>query len=325
MSIKVLKTGILASLQDQGRRGYQRIGVPVSGAMDKHAASVANLLCGNDRDEAVIECTLQGSSFSFLEDHLVAFSGSGSVPQCGGRELPVNKAIFIPSGKQIDLTYSNSGCRMYMAIAGGFQSVPVMGSRSTYIPAGAGKSLQTGDILRRNDLSNLSENILKKMRADDIRVAKWGSVELLIAEKMDTIRVMKGAEWNWFSEKAQKQFLNHEYRLSSLSDRMGYRLEGEMLEMKLKEEMISTAVTMGTIQVVHGGMPLILMADAQTTGGYPRIAQVIESDLSYCAQRRPGDSIKFREVSFSVAKELLTELEEELQRISKSIKMFFSV
>lgn len=324
MSIKVLKTGIFASLQDLGRIGYQRFGVPFGGAMDKHAAAVANLLCGNDRNDAVIECTLQGASFLFLEDHVVAFSGGGSIVKSGNEELPLHKAIYIPAGKILELQYASSGCRMYMAIAGGFESDLIMGSRSTYVPANAGRALQPGDIVQTNDLSDLSLNIIKKIHSADIRVAKWGSVELLIAEKHDTIRVMKGPEWNWFSVEAHKQFLQQEYILSSLSDRMGYRMEGKVLEISHQQEMISTAVTIGTIQVVHGGMPLLLMADAQTTGGYPRIAQVIEADLSYCAQKRPGDRIKFREVSFSVAHELLLEQELELHRLSRSIKVYFS-
>jgi antagonist of KipI len=364
MTVTILKTGIQCTVQDQGRRGYQRYGVPVGGAMDKHAAAVANMLCGNAYDAAVLEFILHGAKIRFDDDALIAFAGGGAVPylqgadhqgsdrggaphggthlggrHLGGREkkktsvLPVHKNIFVPKNTIVELQYSDKGCRMYMAIAGGFDVPLVMGSRSMYLPVEAGEPQVAGDILPVAEMTEVSLNMIRKMAGDEVYISKWGAIELIEEVETDCIRVMRGHEWEQFNKVSQNKWLNDRFTISNSSDRMGVKLEGGGLQREqaaggrllVAEEMISTAVSMGTVQVIPDGSPLILMADAQTTGGYPRIAQVIDADLPILAQKRPGDKIRFREVSIPVAEELYINRQEELIRLKRNIRTKFSI
>jgi antagonist of KipI len=354
MTVTILKTGIQCTVQDQGRRGYQRYGVPVGGAMDKHAAAVANLLCGNAYDAAVLEFILHGAKIRFDDDALIAFAGGGAIPylqgadlqgpHLGGREkkktsvLPVHKNIFVPKNTIVELQYSDKGCRMYMAIAGGFDVPMVMGSRSMYLPVEAGEPQVAGDMLPVGEMSEVSLNMIRKMAGDEVYVSKWGAIELIEEVETDCIRVMRGHEWEQFNKVSQNKWLNDRFTISNSSDRMGVKLEGGNLQRETRHpglagsrlqasehEMISTAVTMGTVQVIPDGSPLILMADAQTTGGYPRIAQVIDADLPILAQKRPADKIRFREVSIPVAEELYINRQEELIRLKRNIRTKFSI
>jgi antagonist of KipI len=342
MAITIIKTGIQCSVQDQGRRGYQRYGVPVSGAMDKHAAAVANLLCGNECDSAVLEFVLHGAGIHFDDDALIAFSGGGAVPvvvssPClqgsyfGGKEkkplsLPVHKSIFVPKDTIVEMQYSDKGCLMYMAIAGGIDVPVVMESRSMYVPVGAGEKQAEGGRLQVAGMSEVSLNMIKSMLSDEVCVSKWGAIELIEEVETDCVRVMRGHEWEQFNKVSQNKWLNDRFTISNSSDRMGVKLEGGNPEREqVAEEMISTAVSMGTVQVIPDGSPLILMADAQTTGGYPRIAQVIDADLPILAQKRPGDKIRFREVSPLVAEELYVNRQEELIRLKRNIRTKFSI
>ena len=325
MSLSIIKTGVYCSVQDQGRWGHQRFGVPVSGCMDKHAASVANILCGNAHDLAVVEFVMHGACIRFETDQLIAFSGGGAIPVSGHRELLLHRAVFVPGNTVIDLRYKDKGCRLYMAVAGGINTPLVMGSRSTYEPASAGKRLAIGDELPIGQWPDISQRMIGKKMPKEVTIAKWGAVELLEEMNTDCIRVLRGAEWEQFSEPSKKKWLSACFQITQASDRMGYTLSGETLGLADRQDMVSTAVSSGTVQVVPGGSPLLLMADAQTIGGYPRIAQVIDTDISTCAQKRPGDKIRFREVSDAVSQELYFSRIEELKRLEKTIRVKFSI
>jgi antagonist of KipI len=320
MSIKILKAGIHSSIQDRGRFGFQRYGVSISGCMDQYAAAVANLLTGNSRNEALVEITLHGMQIQFLEDSLVAFSGGGALPFIHDHQLSINKAIWIPRDSVIDFRYHHTGCRLYMAVAGGWNSAIVMNSRSSFPWVGAGKLLTAGDILDGGFPSRRAVKIVEQMDTSTISMANWGYAETEIHTGGSLIRVMKGPEWELFTNISQTHWLQADYELTNASNRMGYRLSGEPLMLHEPKEMISTAVTMGTVQVTPDGSPLILMADAQTTGGYPRIAQVIDVDCSICAQKKPGDQIRFSIVTATDAEALFIEREEQLVRLEKTIQ-----
>ena len=320
MSIRILKPGMFSSVQDRGRFGFQRYGVSISGSMDQYAASVANLLTGNSRDEAVLEITLHGMQAEFLEDCLVAFCGGGSIPFISGRPLVCNKAIWIPKHSVIEFRYNQTGCRLYMAVAGGWNAAKVMNSRSSFPAAGAGKILETGDVLYGGLPSRRAVKIVALMDTSTLSMASWGYGETDIAAGGNMIRVLQGPEWDFFTETSHDHWLHCFYTLTNASNRMGYRLAGEVLQLREHKEMISTAVTMGTVQVTPDGNPLILMADAQTTGGYPRIAQVIEVDFSICAQKKPGDQIRFTVITPTQAEDLFFEREEQLTRLEKTIQ-----
>jgi antagonist of KipI len=320
MSIKILKPGIQSSVQDRGRFGFQRYGVSISGCMDQYASSIANLLTGNSRNEALVEITLHGTQFVVLEDCLLAFCGGGSLPYIGNFPLGLNKAIWVPQNSVIDFRYNDSGCRLYMAVAGGWNTAKVMNSRSIFPAAGAGKALEAGDVLYGGLPSRRAVKIVELMDTSGISLSGWGYGATVVQTGGTMIRVMKGPEWELFTDESHAHWVQSDYTITNASNRMGYRLSGKILMLKGKKEMISTAVTMGTVQVTPDGNPLILMADAQTTGGYPRIAQVIDVDCSICAQKKPGDHFRFTLVSANDAEELYIDREVQLARLEKTIQ-----
>ncbi len=318
MSIRIHKTGILSLLQDRGRNGYRRYGVPASGCMDQHAAAVANLLAGNDRDRAVMEITLHGLQVEFMDDSLVAFAGSGSRPFIGTKPLDLHKAIWIPKNSVIDFRYHPSGCRLYMAIAGGWMADVVMNSRSCFPAAGAGGIIAAGDLIYGGQPTQRAIRIVEQMDTAIISMAGWGYGVKEYAT--DIVRVIKGPEWDKFTSDSHHNFTHSRFTVTNASNRMGYRLSGNALQLKHHREMISTAVMMGTVQVTPDGNPLILMADAQTMGGYPRIASVIDVDFSILAQKRPADKISFSVVDPDIAESFYINNEEQLSRLEKTIQ-----
>ena len=300
MSITIIKPGICSSIQDLGRMGYQRFGVPISGAMDKISASIANSICGNNEHEAVIEMTLHGTSMLFNQSAYCAIVGGGCKIYIDEIELPFNRLLYIPAQTTINTKANISGCRSYLAVAGGLNITKEMGSASTYVPAHLGGL--NGQLLKRGDIIPFKK---KKTSIDqssfvsigmNVEVAQWEvAVSIPNRESQVTVKFIHGPEYDWFDERSHMNFINSAYTIAAQSNRIGYRLEGATLELKEKIEMISTPVTSGIIQVDHQGNPIILMADAQTIGGYPRIARVCSSDIALLAQLRPGEMIRFRE------------------------------
>jgi antagonist of KipI len=302
MSLRIIKPGISTTLQDAGRPGFQAAGVPVSGAMDRDSMKLANLLCGNDPGEVVLETTLHGAEWLVEEEQLIAFSGGGSALLINNQPAPYNRAIRVKACSLISLKPIQTGCRSYLAVAGGFKSMTDLNSHSTYSPAGLGgyqgRALKAGDLLEwSSKKSMLTDAIMDTLanEGNDFTVAKWGiDFSLQNPDKEKSIRVFNGPESEWFDEHTRTKLFRESFGVSNQSNRMGYRLSGPAFILSKKRELISTAVCSGTIQVTHEGSLVLLMADAQTTGGYPRLAMVAAVDLPACAQLRPGDSIQFR-------------------------------
>jgi antagonist of KipI len=301
MSITILKPGIMSSLQDLGRWGFQQYGVPIGGAMDKVTAALANIICANDENEAVIEMTLHGTSIMFNEAAFCAIVGGGCKAYIDDVELPFNRLLWIPAFSIIKTTASIQGCRSYLAVGGGFNVKKVLGSASTYTPSGIGgtngRNLITGDMLafkREQDLQTASN---LHMLPNGVGISHWHTADLVVpTPDIATVHAIKGPEFDRFNTASQEDIFNSIFTISSQSNRMGYRLEGKKLTLEHKAEMVSTAVTAGIVQVTHEGDPIILMADAQTTGGYPRIARICAADISLLAQCRPGTKIQFKEI-----------------------------
>ena len=325
MSIIIIKPGFQTTIQDLGRMGFKRTGVPESGCMDRFSARIANILCGNNENDAVLEMVLHGVELLTLKPLLVVFSGGGAQPVINNQIIPLNRPVYVPSNSTILTVPSADGMCLYMAIAGGFNLPSTMGSRSTYLPAGAGTKFSGGNVLNAGLSSNLSKTICKKIltHENSIAVAKWGFISNSLSTNNTSIKIIKGEEWDKFSEEAYYNFLNESYCIKPQSNRMGYRLNGKALTLIENFEMISTAVTRGTIQVTPDGNPLILMADAQTTGGYPRIGQVIETDIDKLAQIRAGKCIFFELISLDSAIENLINNENLLKQIRIGIAMLF--
>ena len=299
MSITILKPGFMSSVQDLGRLGFQQFGVPIGGAMDVVAAAMANIICGNDENEAVIEMTLHGAEILFNEKAYCAISGGGCKAYIDGVELPLNRLLLVPAFSRMITKADNAGCRSYLAIAGGLDIKKEMGSASTYISSGIGgiqgRALITGDLIpfKHPQIHQPSLKILP----NGIGISSWQSPQLVLHDSiLPTIHLIKGPEFDWFKPSTQASFFNSVYTISLRSNRMGYRLEGQHCETLEKKEMVSTAVTRGIVQVTNEGDPIILMADAQTTGGYPRIARICAADIPLLAQARPGVKIQLREI-----------------------------
>lgn len=321
MQISIIKPGMLTSIQDMGRRMHLADAVPVGGAMDKLAARIANIALGNDDNAAVIEFTYAEAAFKAETSLLVAYSGDGAVLKIDDQTLPADRPIFIPAGFVITLAPNPIGSRTYLAVAGGWDVPEVLDSRSTYLAASfggfKGRVLKQGDILKCCcQPSELTRAIINKLEGTQIKYPGWSIARpLLSADKKDDIRIVPGNEFSWFDSDSILNFLSVPYTLSLRSNRMGYQLHGALINLKIKKELLSTAVTPGTIQVTGSGEMILLMADCQTTGGYPRIAQVAGVDMPVCAQLKPADSITFKEISREEAEKLYIELEVQLYRI----------
>jgi antagonist of KipI len=290
--------------------------------MDKFAAGIANMLIGNSRNEAVLEITLHGLEIIFLQDSLVSFAGGGSRPYADHLALDIYKAIWIPKDTVVNFRHHPDGCRLYMGIAGGWSEPLFMKSRSCYPIAGAGKLIKAGDQLSGGLPSPLAVKIVGEMDTSKVSMAGWGYHETEKEKsylQSESVRVTRGPEWDLFSEDSRNSWLRSSFTVTQSSNRMGYRLSGDPLLLAIKKEMISTAVTTGMVQVTPDGMPLLLMADAQTIGGYPRIATVIDADLTICAQKKPGDKIRFAEETVQNAEALYIQREEQLLRIEHLI------
>ena len=301
MSITILKPGMMSSVQDLGRWGFQQFGVPIGGAMDKVSAALANIICGNDENEAVIEMTLHGTSIMFNEAAFCAIVGGGCKAYIDDVELPFNRLLWIPAFSIIKTTANLHGCRSYLAVSGGFDVKKVLGSVSTYTPSGIGgingRNLITGDMLAFKGEQNLHAASNLHMLPNGVGISQWHTADLVApTPEIATVHAIKGPEFDCFNTASQENIFNSILTISSQSNRMGYRLEGNKFILKQKTEMVSTAVTTGIVQVTHEGDPIILMADAQTTGGYPRIARVCSADLPVLAQCKPGTKIQFREI-----------------------------
>jgi antagonist of KipI len=327
MSIKILKPGLLTTVQDKGRFGFQKYGVIVNGAMDVFALRVANLLVGNEEGAAALEVTLMGPELQFQENQLISICGACLSPMIDGQPVPEWRPVYVRKGSVLRFKGCLSGCRAYVSVAGGFDVPEVMGSRSTYVRAGfggfAGRALQEGDELSTGAPSEWAISCLEQLAEEEqpCKAAGWGvSLDFLPAYRSDpVVRVVRGAQFEAFTEESKACLLADSFFITPQSDRMGYRLTGPKLELKEPLEVISEAVSTGTIQVPPEGNPIILLADRQTTGGYPKIAHIISVDLPVIAQAKPGERITFREVSLDEAQKIYIERERELNQLRQGL------
>lgn len=314
MGFKVIKAGMLSTIQDLGRHGYQKSGIIVSGAMDKLALRTGNLLLGNKEDEAGLEITLTGPVLLFEEAQLIILTGADLSPSLDGQPLAMWRPVPIPKGGILSFGRPAKGCRSYLSVAGGFKIKPVLGSCATYLQAGIGgwegRALKAGDTVP-----------FRKVYQEKGKFSWSPDLKLYPDTGIQTIRVLPGPEFEQFTAESIRTFFSGPFSISKENNRMGYRLEGPDILLLHRKEMLSSAVTFGTIQVPPQGKPIVLMADCQTTGGYPRIAQVITADLSILAQKQTGDQIKFELITFAEAQKYLLAQEQQLQQLKHTISL----
>ena len=304
MEVTVIRAGMLTTVQDLGRHGWRAAGVPLSGAMDPFALRIANLLVGNPEDAAVLECTLVGPELVFSTDTVVAIGGAAFAAAPSWQPFPVAAGVPLKLGPTL------TGSRGYIAIAGGLRIPPVLGSRSTYLRAGlggfAGRALRDGDVV---PAYGQPRRFAEHWRIDPRILPAYS--------RSPTVRIVSGAQADEFGGRLAKV----EYRILAQSDRMGVRLGGpRLVRIGGADELVSSAVAPGTIQVPPDGQPIVLMADAQTIGGYPQAANVVSVDLPLVAQTRPGDRMRFEEIPLTEAQQLLLDRERVIGMLREGLK-----
>lgn len=314
MTIEVIKPGALTTVQDLGRFGFQRFGVPVGGAMDEQAHRLANLLVANAQGTAALEITMMGPRLRFSATALIAITGADLSPRIGEQALPLATPVLVRAGSQLDFGRRTAGLRACLAVHGGLAVEPVMGSRSTYLRGGfggfAGRALHKGDVLPvgPGDAEGVFGELREKLHSGALPFVALDAPPRLSqpdpVEGPTMVRVMAGEQWQAFTGEAQRALVEAEFRLSPQSDRMGLRFEGPTLALREPLEMISEAVAFGTVQVPPNGNPIVLMADRQTTGGYPKIASVASVDLPLLAQLAPQQSVRFALIPLQEAQRL---------------------
>lgn len=332
MHIEILKPGLLSTIQDSGRIGYRDIGMPIAGCMDNFAASMANSLVGNETNLPVLEFTYGGVELMAHSDMLIACCGAGAILSANGKNLPFWRPLFVPAGTKLKFTTHEEGARQYLAVAGGWACEKVLESSSTYLPTHTGgykgRALQRGDLLFSNHhISKLSKQILLAL-SNDLLIAypTWGINPLqFVAYHSKIIRFIPGHEHEWFNKDSQHAFENSDFNISRQSNRMGCYFDGPLLKTKVVKELRSTGVLCGTIQVTNSGKIVLLMADGQTTGGYPRIAQVAAVDLPICAQLKPGDTICFKKITMDEAEALLMAQQRNIIAMKETIAHRFII
>lgn len=327
MSVEVIRPGLLTTVQDLGRFGYQRFGVVAGGVMDEWAQRLANAVVGNDDREATLEITMQGPVLRFGEPALVAVCGADLAPRIGKEPFPQGRPVLVRAGTVLEFRAGERGCRAYLAVRGGIQVPVVMGSRSTYIRAALGglegRALRKGDRLPLGPYAPGWYPALDRAldgAARPFAAPSWSVGFTAVPASARRVRVIAGPQWDLFSQETRELFLGTEFGISVNSDRMGYRLTGAMIKLRRPAEMISEAVTFGTVQVPPDGNPIILMADRQTTGGYPKIAQVAAVDLPRLAQSRPHERFVFELVTLAEAQQAYLARERELAKIRDAIE-----
>ena len=307
--IQVQAPGLLTTVQDLGRQGFGRLGVSASGAADSVSLRIGNRLVGNAEGEAGLEMTLLGGTFLFPQGATVALTGSDFGATLNGAPVKRWMSIDVHPGQTLRLGPTRSGARCYLCVRGGIAVKLFLGSASTHILSGMGGL--DGRPLRKGDVLNIG--MLSKEPGDgSFRRAALAAPALDRLSPRKILRVTPGPQCDWFPESSQQLFYASTYRVSEASNRMGLRLEGTAIPAPARGEMITEGVSLGAIQVPDGGLPILLFVEQQTTGGYPKIANVISADLSSAGQLRPRDEVRFEKVNWETARSLLQETEELL-------------
>lgn len=326
--ILVRSPGVLTTVQDLGRFGYQSQGVPPCGAMDRDALETANLLVGNPRGEACLECVLGNLELECADSLVFAVCGAPMDLRINGKPVPSYEMLRAKAGDVISLGMAEHGLCAYIAFAGGLSIEPVLKSRSTYTRAGFGgwygRPLHEGDRIPLRKGSSLPSDVTARnapttLSAATTRNAATSAVTLpddtstlirFVPEELRprysaeiTLRAIRSHEAARFEPDSLSLFFSEPFLVSPKSDRMGCRLEGPRLAHNRGADILSAGVQTGTVQVPGDGHPIILRADRQTTGGYTRIAHVIQADLAKLGQLRPGDSVRFLETTIEAAQE----------------------
>lgn len=309
------------TVQDTGRFGSRHLGVNPTGVMDVFSASVANSLVGNEPDEAVIEMHYPAPVILFEHAALISITGANFTPSINGEIVPLSQPVFIPQNSVLQFGKHIDGARCYLAIRNGFKIPEWLNSYSTNLKANAGG--WQGRPFQKDDRVEFRDQALSPKLAsrNDFRVFPWRADTRFPLGKQDEVFILKGAEWDELTVESIDIILNKEFKISPASDRMGYQVTGEQLHRKINTEMLSSAVNFGTIQLLPSGSLIILMADHQTTGGYPRIAHIISAGIPKLAQKKQGDTIRFILTDIATAETLLMKQLKHLAQLAWACRL----
>lgn len=300
-TLEILEPGLMTTVQDRGRYGYQRFGVPVSGALDWFAMRAANTLVGNGSDAAGLEMTVLGPRVRFLAPTWIALAGADLAPAIDGEPAPMWEAVSVDADSILTFQGARDGIRCYLAAAGGIDVPVVMGSRSTYVKGAIGgaegRPLQAGDVVSTFLPGSENEMPGRGLR-EDLRPS-YGHDH--------RVRVVLGPQDEAFTDEGRNTFLTSQYAVAIQSDRIGYRLEGPAIEHRAGADIVSDGTPRGAVQVPGDGQPIVLLADRGTTGGYAKIATVISADIDKLAQAMPKDTLSFEAVTIEEAQRILRE------------------
>lgn len=312
MSMTVLNPGLLTTVQDLGRIGYQQFGVSVSGVMDPRSAAIANLLVGNPEGEAVLECTMMGPHLQFDRPNWIAITGGDLGPTLDGQPLASYRAKKVEAGQILRFTAPRTGCRAFVAFAGGLDIPVTMGSRSTYMKAKIGgfqgRKLEKGDVIGfRAPAAELKNQNIRFIAPE------------FIPRPVYTLHVILGPQDDAFTPEGIKTFLGEQYTVTNEFDRMGCRLEGPVIQHVDTGDIISDGIAFGAVQIPSSGQPILMLSDRQTTGGYTKIATVMSADFRILAQLKAGDKVRFEQVSVAFAQEALLTQRAAMKTLHKAL------
>jgi antagonist of KipI len=283
-TLAVLSAGLHTTVQDLGRWGHQALGVPVAGAMDPYAHRLANALVGNSHEAATLEVTLAGPRLRFDDERVIAVTGGCFDLTLDGRAVSMGQAVTVAAGAVLAFGARLRGARAYVAVGGGIDVAPVLGSRSTHVATAMGG--MQGRALRAGDQLPLGRRWGAARRRPPMSDNAAETVPVVV-------RIRPGPQADRFASDALDRFTSEPYRVGVDSNRMGFRLDGPVLRHRRGADVISEATPLGAIQVPGSGQPLLLMADRQTTGGYAKLATVVTADIGVAAQAAPGDLLQF--------------------------------
>jgi len=306
MGLEVLRAGLQSTVQDQGRFGYAHFGVSSSGAADNFSLTIGNILVGNPKHYAGIEMTIIGDKYHFKSDAYIALTGSEFEAELDNKSIPFWKRLPIKKGQILDIRSTKNGARCYFCVAGGINIEDVMGAKTTHLTSGIGG-------LHGRILKNLDE--LEFGPLDDL-IKPTQKVNDSITTDTKIIKVTKGVQWPWFDKNQKNKLFQDLYQVTGLSNRMGLRLIGNAIKAKKGNEITTTGISLGSIQIPADGQPIISFVEHQTTGGYPIIATVISADVRKVGQLKAGDYFQFELISFSSAEKLKADQEKFIHNLN---------
>ena len=313
MKLRIVNPGVLSTVQDKGRFGFMKAGVRTAGVMDSDSYDGANAILGNSSTAAVLEMTLMGITAVVEEEGNFVLTGADMKAALNGMPIERDKVIHAKPGQELSMGMAVNGCRSYLSMEGGIDVPIVMGSRSTDVKCGIGgyegRALLSGDVLcsgKNHAAATKSDDDLKK----GIRRKKKRKSPAAYGTSAE-VRVVEGPQADWFSQKERDQFFRENYTVAAESDRMGMRLKGRSVESLHGVDIVSDGIAFGSIQITKSGMPIVMMADHQTTGGYAKIGTVCSFDLPKLAQLRPGDQVSFKRITIEEAQYLYCHPEEQ--------------